>query len=88
MPGVAKERLDVRVDGDNLLIEGKLEFELPGHAEAVYADVRSSVYRRSFVLSRELEPENIQASLNDGVLRVRIPKRPALRPRKVQVQSG
>ncbi|HEY3729746.1 MAG TPA: hypothetical protein VGL28_00650 [Steroidobacteraceae bacterium] len=33
MPGVSKDGLDVRIDGDNLLLEGKLEFDLPGHAK-------------------------------------------------------
>src|SRR5438105_8383909 len=41
MPGVSRERLDVRVDGDTLLLEGKVQFELPKDAEAMYADVRS-----------------------------------------------
>jgi HSP20 family protein len=88
MPGVSKERLEVRVDGDNLLLEGTVQFELPEQAEALYADIRSTLYRRSFVLSRELETEKIQANLKDGVLTVHIPKRMALRPRKIEVQGA
>jgi HSP20 family molecular chaperone IbpA len=88
MPGVSKERLNVRVDGDTLLLEGKVQFELPQSAEALYADVRSTVYRRSFVLSRELETASIQATLKDGVLTVKIPKRAELRPRRIEVRAG
>ena len=88
MPGVSRERLDVRVDGDTLLLEGSVQFELPKDAEAMYADVRSTVYRRSFVLSRELETSNIQATLKDGVLTVRIAKRAELRPRRVEVRTA
>src|ERR1700730_8851188 len=84
MPGVSRERLNVRVDGENLLLEGNVQFELPEQAEALYADVRSRVYRRSFVLSRELDTAQIQATLKDGVLTVRIPKRAELRPRKIE----
>ncbi|MFI4905867.1 MAG: Hsp20/alpha crystallin family protein [Steroidobacteraceae bacterium] len=87
MPGVPKDRLDVRVDGNTLLLEGTVQFELPEQAEALYADVRSTVYRRSFVLSRELEAEKVQANPRDGVLTVRIPKRLELRPRKIEVQG-
>jgi HSP20 family molecular chaperone IbpA len=86
MPGVSKERLEVRVDGDTLLLEGKVQFQLPEHSEAVYADVRSTAYRSSFVLSRELDTDKIQANLKDGVLTVRIPKHAALRPRKIEVR--
>jgi len=88
MPGVSKDRLNVRVDGDTLLLEGSVQFDLPEQANALYADVRSSTYRRSFVLSRELDSDKIQANLKDGVLTVRIPKRASLRPRKIEVQAA
>jgi HSP20 family molecular chaperone IbpA len=88
MPGVSKDRLNVRVDGENLLLEGTVQFELPDQAQALYADVRSTLYRCSFLLSRELQGEQIQANLKDGVLRVRIPKRAELKPRRIEVQSS
>jgi HSP20 family protein len=70
------------VDGDSLMIEAELQFDLPGQVEVLYADVRSTHYRRNFVLSRELETQKFK----DGVLTVRIPKRAELRPRKIEVQ--
>jgi HSP20 family protein len=88
MPGVSKERLNVHVDGESLLLEGKVEFDLPEQAKALYADVHSTTYRRSFVLSRELETDKIEANLKDGVLTVHIPKRAEIRPRKIQVQTS
>lgn len=88
MPGVSKDRLNLRIDGNNLIVEGQVQFELPQNAEALYADVRSSLYRRSFSLSGELESGKIEASLKDGVLTVRIPKRAELRPRKIEVQGS
>jgi len=88
MPGVSKERLNVRVDGENLLLEGNVQFDLPDQAQALHADVRSALYRCSFTLSRELESDRIQANLKDGVLRVRIPKRAELKPRRIEVQSS
>ena len=86
MPGVSKDRLNLRIDGNNLIVEGQVQFELPENAEALYADVRSSLYRRSFSLGGELESGKIEARLKDGVLTVRIPKRSELRPRKIEVQ--
>lgn len=85
MPGVSKDRLEVRVEGDTLLVEGHVQFELPDQADALYADVRATSYRRTFQLSRELQTDKIQANLKDGVLRVRIPKRAELRPRRIEV---
>jgi HSP20 family molecular chaperone IbpA len=88
MPGVSKDRLTLRIDGDTLVLEGKAQFELPEQSEVLYADVRANSYRRNFVLSRELDTSHIQAQLKDGVLKVRIPKRAELRPRKIEVQGA
>jgi HSP20 family molecular chaperone IbpA len=87
LPGVSKDRLNVRVENQSLVIEGDVHFDLPQEAEALYADVRSSVYRRSFALSGELETEKIEANLKDGVLTVHIPKRAELRPRRIEIQA-
>ena len=87
MPGVSKDRLELRIDGNNLIVEGQVQLELSGKAEALYADIRSSLYRRTFSLSGELETGKIEASLKDGVLTVRIPKRAELRPRKIDVAT-
>jgi HSP20 family protein len=86
MPGVSKDRLSLLVDKDTLLVEGDAAIEMPAGMQALYADVRATHYRRSFTLSSELEPEKIEASLKDGVLKVRIPKRAEVRPRKIEVR--
>ena len=63
MPGVSRDRLELRIDGNNLIVEGRVQFELSGNVEALYADVRSSFYRRSFALSGELESGKIEARI-------------------------
>ena len=86
MPGVSKERLRLQVDKDALLVEGEIQFPMPEGMEALYADVRATRYSRSFALSSELDIDGIDASLKDGVLRLRIPKRAEVRPRKIEVR--
>lgn len=88
MPGVSKERLHLQVDQDSLLMEGEASVSMPEGMQALYADVRSTRYRRSFALSRELDVQHIDASLKDGVLTLRIPKRAEVRPRKIEVRSS
>ena len=55
MAGVPKERLELKIEGDALLIEGGVQPMTPEGLEAVYAEVRVPRYRRSFTLSRELD---------------------------------
>ena len=86
MAGVSKEHLNLEVVNDSLLVEGEIDIDMPEDMEALYADVHLTRYRRSFGLSGELETGEIDATLKDGVLRVRIPKRAEARPRKIEVR--
>lgn len=88
MPGVSRDRLNVQVDKNNLLIEGEAQIEIPAGMEALHADVHATHYRRVFTLSSELEAERVEASLKDGVLTLRIPKRAELQPRKIEVSAA
>ena len=88
LPGVSKDQLVVRVTGDNLLIEGTASVPATGNMELVYGEVQSPQYRRSFTLSRELDPGKIEAKLNNGVLRLRILKSEEARPRRIEVSVG
>lgn len=86
MPGVSRDGLEIRVDGNTLLIEGEARLDLPEGIQPLYADVRATRYRRSFGLSSELDAGNIDASLINGVLTLRIPKRAEFQPRKIEVR--
>jgi len=86
VPGVAKEQLQLKIEGDVLVIEGAMAPFAPGTLEPVYAEVRLSQYRRSFTLSRELDAGRTQAGLKDGVLTLRIPKQAKAQPRRISVQ--
>jgi len=88
LPGVAREHLQVRVDGENLVLEATAATSTPERMELVYGEAQSSTYRRQFTLSRELDAGRIEAQLRDGVLRLTIPKAEEARPRKIQVQVG
>ena len=88
LPGVSRERLGVRVDGDSLSIEGTAEVAGPREMELVYGEAQPSVYRREFTLSRELDAARIEAQLKDGVLRLTIPKAEEAKPRRIEVRVG
>jgi HSP20 family protein len=85
MPGVSKERLAIRVDGDALTIEGSAEVQVPEQIELLHSEMRTPHFRRTFTLSRELDSAKIEASLRDGVLRMHIPKAEEAKPRRIEV---
>jgi HSP20 family molecular chaperone IbpA len=88
LPGVTRDQLHVRVDGDNLVLEAIAATSGPQNMELVYGELQCPSYRRQFTLSRELDTARIEAQLRDGVLRLTIPKAEDARPRRIQVQVG
>ena len=88
LPGVPRESLELKVEGDSLLIEGVVATPMPQQLQSVYAEVRVPRYRRTFTLSRELDAGRIEANLKDGVLNLRIPKQEHARPRRIEVRAG
>ena len=87
LPGVAKEDLAIDVDGDTLTITGSVSLGETAGLQSVYAEVRSPQYKRSFVLSRDLDTANVQATLANGVLTLRVPKSEQAKPRRVEIKS-
>ena len=88
LPGVPKDRLSLRIEGETLQIEGEMVSDAPEGMEAIYAEVRVPRYRRAFTLSRELDTEKINASLKEGVLNLRIPKTEHAQPRRIEVKGA
>lgn len=86
LPGVPKDKLHLRVEGDQLAIEADLGLSVPEGMTAGHAEVSLSRYRRTFTLSKELDADKVSAELSQGVLRVRIPKAEHAQPRKITVQ--
>jgi HSP20 family molecular chaperone IbpA len=87
MPGVSKEGLTIGVEGDRLTLEGAVELNESPQMQNVYAEVRVARYRRSFVLSRDLDTEKIDARLAHGVLTLHIPKAERAKPRRIEVKA-
>ncbi len=86
LPGVPKDRLQLRVEGDQLRIEAEAVLPMPQGLDATHVEVGLSRYRRAFTLSKELDADQVSAELSQGVLRVRIPKAAHAQPRRIAVQ--
>ena len=86
LPGVPKDRLSVRVEGETLQIDAELVLPVPEGMQASHAEVQRKRFRRAFTLSRELDPDKVSAEFSQGVLRLRIPKAEHAQPRRIAVQ--
>ena len=87
LPGVSKDGLEVGIDGDTLTITGTVRLGEGANLQKVYAEVRVAEYKRTFVLSRDLDAQKIEAAMKDGVLTVRVPRAEQAKPRRIAVKA-
>jgi HSP20 family molecular chaperone IbpA len=85
LPGVPKDKLSVRIDGESLVIEGEIALEMPKSLEATHVEVSLPRYRRVFTLSKELDPEGLSAEFKHGVLKLQIQKAEHAKPKRVEI---
>ncbi|GJH17586.1 Hsp20/alpha crystallin family protein [Caballeronia novacaledonica] len=88
LPGVAKDRLDVKVHDGNLFIEAEAVVPTPAGLRLQHAEIRRPHFARAFSLGSDLDASKIDANLKDGVLQLTIPRRDEARPRRIEVRTG
>jgi HSP20 family protein len=87
MPGVDEHSLDITLENDVLTINGYVEPAALDNYRLAYAEYRVGDYHRRFTLSNQIDRENIEATVRDGVLRLHLPKA-APTTRKIAVKAG
>ena len=85
MPGVSKESIEVKVEGDILTIDGRIDFSKYEGLQPLYTEYNVGNFSRTFQLSNEIEQAGIKADLKDGVMRLLLPKAERAKPRRIQV---
>ncbi|GJH02832.1 Hsp20/alpha crystallin family protein [Paraburkholderia terrae] len=88
LPGVTRDKLDVRVHDGNLSIEAEAVVPTPANLRLQHAEVREPRFARTFTLAPDFDTSKIEASLQDGVLKLMIPRREEARPRRIEIKAG
>jgi HSP20 family protein len=89
LAGVRDEDLDISVTGNRVTISGRREEEQRQDDETIYVYERSfGSFSRSFTLPEGADTDNIKAELTNGVLKLAIPKKPEVQPKKVQIKPS
>jgi len=86
VPGMRKEDLEITVENRTLTLKGMRRFD-NDQGEQVLLGRSYGAFSRAFGLSDQVETEQLQAELVDGVLTIRLPTRPQSAARKVAITS-
>ncbi len=87
LPGIDRESIDLEVENNVLSIKGERKLEKKEEGESYHFVERSygSFYRR-FSLPKNVDTEGIGAEYKDGVLKISIPKKDEIKPKKVEIR--
>ena len=87
VPGVKPEDLDVTVRENALSVRAKRAWESPENAQVIWRGFVQGEWERRFTLPGEVNAEQVEATLEHGVLRLRLPKADHVRPRTIKVNA-
>ena len=88
MPGVKKEDIQVRVDGDQVYISAEVrsEHEEKDGRRLVHSERYYGKLARSFRLGQDIDETKVEARFTDGVLELVLPKKAATAARQITIQ--
>ena len=89
LPGVPKGDVKIEVRDGNLVVEGERKHEeAREEGGQKYFERQYGSFKRVFALPESVEAENIEASFNNGVLEIAVPKSEKVQPRQIKISEG
>jgi HSP20 family protein len=86
LPGIKPEDVDITVENGTLTISGKTAEERKGEEGSyLVQEIRRGAFSRSVTLPNGLEPDKADATFENGVLHLRIPKAEQVKPRQIKI---
>ena len=86
LPGLEQAQIDVRVDGDDLVVSGEREIEREQRGEHFHRVERPyGKFLRRFHLPSTVDRDAVDASFRDGLLRITLPNRGHEQPHPIHV---
>ena len=87
LPGMSIQDLEIYVhDGDQLTIKGNRSTREIENAKPWKRERSFGEFTRTFTLEADVDAQMISASLDLGVLTIKLPKNAAVKPRKIEIQ--
>ncbi len=87
LPGATEKSLSVQLEDNVLSLHAAVPSFVPEGARLLHEEYRPGDFRRSFILSDEVDRERISAELKNGVLRLLLPRADRARTRRIEVKS-
>jgi len=84
MPGVPKEALEIRIEGNELSVAGARRAE-GAVGRYLLRERRAESYRKVFTLDDTIDREGVEANLASGILTLKLKIKEAAKPRRIEI---
>jgi len=89
LPGVEADDLEITMEDGLLTIQGDRQFTSESSEQQFHrVERRYGAFRRSITLPAQVQAEQIEASFDNGVLQIVVPKMEEATPKRIQVRPG
>ena len=89
VPGIEEKDLDIRVENNTLTVKGERKFEKEEKEENFHRiERRYGTFYRAFTLPSTVDTEHVQASYQNGILKLELSKKPEAQPKQIKVNVG
>ena len=89
LPGLTENDVAIELEDNVLTLSGERKSEHEERKEGYYRVERASgTFARSLTLPEGIDPDRVEASFENGVLEVRVPKPEERKPRRVSISVG
>jgi len=86
IPGIEEKDIEIKVEDNTLTLKGERKFEKETKEENYHRIERAyGSFFRSFTLPTYVDQDRVEAEHENGVLKIHMPKRAELKPRKVKI---
>lgn len=88
LPGVSADDLDIQIESNVVTLKGELCIERNEEDRFLLQERPSGSFQRSIELPDDVDADNVEAELKNGVLTVRLPKSELAKPRKIKISNN
>ena len=88
LPGLKAEDIDISIDDNALTIKGEFERENEEQSDnMLFQELRYGKFQRTVNLPSQVDSDHVDATFEEGVLRLTLPKTEASKPKQISVKS-